>query len=185
MPRLIEEREGGLAPVIPLFGGQPPSAERETAEHDLLRRLRTRQLSIAEARTVVAEHSLDESQAEQVLAAFRDRGYLDDARLAEQLVHVGVDRKGQGRRVIAQTLAKRGIPRNVADAALAALPDDDRARALQYARAKARGMTGLDREVALRRLAGQLARRGYGSSALDAARQAIDEQAREAGVRFR
>ena len=47
-------------------------------------------------------------------------------------------------------------------------------------------MRGLERDVALRRLAGQLARRGYGgSAALNAARQALDESMRPTGrVRF-
>lgn len=149
--------------------------EREIAESTLLKRLRTRQLSVAEARAVVAERDLGRDEVDDLLDAFRRRGYLDDARLAEQLVYSGVDRRGQGRRAIGQTLAKRGIPRDVADAALATLPDDDAERALEFARSRAKGMTGLDRATAERRLAGQLSRRGYGSVALSAARQALDE----------
>jgi regulatory protein len=100
---------------------------------------------------------------------------------------VGVDRKGQGRQLIAQTLAKRGVPRDVADSALQALPDDDLERALEYARGKARALRSLDRETALRRLSGQLARRGYsGSLAMNAARTALDESSGDgSGVRFR
>jgi regulatory protein len=151
------------------------SIEREIAEDNLLKKLRTRQLSEKEARAVVAERSLDGEQIDAIIVAFRSRGYLDDGRLAEQLVHSGVDRKGQGRRAIAMTMTQRGIPRGVADAALNALPDDDAERALEYARHKVATMRGLDRQVALRRLVGQLARRGY-PGALDAARRALDEQ---------
>ncbi|WP_435526286.1 regulatory protein RecX [Microbacterium elymi] len=110
-----------------------------------------------------------------MLHGFIRRGYLDDRALADQLVYSAVERKGQGRMVIAQSLAKRGIPRDVVDAAMTALPDDDADRALEFARQKARSMRALDHEVALRRLVGQLARRGYGVGALDAARQALDE----------
>ena len=69
---------------------------------------------------------------------------------------------------------------------LAELPDDEFERALDFARQKARSMRDLDREVALRRLSGQLARRGYGGKALAAARQALDEASRPQprGVRF-
>lgn len=149
--------------------------EREIAEKNLLKRLRTRQLSVVEARAVVAERALGPADVESILEAFCRRGYLDDVKLAEHLTHIGIDRKGQGRQIIAQTLARRGIPRDVADAALAALPDDDAERALAYARSKAASMAQLDRAVAMRRLAGQLARRGYpGSVALDAARRALD-----------
>lgn len=161
--------------------------EREIAEKNLLKRLRARSLSVKEARAVVAERDLDDDVIDAVLTGFLDRGYLNDAALAEQLIHAGVDRKGQGRQVIAQTLARRGIPRDVADAALAALPDDDMERALDYARGKARSLRDLDREVAVRRLTGQLARRGYpGSVALTAARQALEKDGTGGtGVRFR
>ena len=78
------------------------------------------------------------------------------------------------------------MPREDADAALAELPDDDTERALEYARTKAGSLRHLERDVALRRLAGQLARRGYGGSiALTAARAALDESMRPSGrVRF-
>lgn len=230
--RRSAEADGGLAPVIPLFGGRASAPAREPepesrrddvetdaawhptwvssradeessspddhdpdddrttdaglAEKALLRKLRTRSLSESEAKDVLAEHGLVEAEAEVVLASMREYGYLDDAALAEQLIHVGADRKGQGRRVIAQTLAKRGIPREIADAALAALPDDDLERALEFARTKARSLKGVDRDTALRRLAGQLARRGYGSVSLIAARMALDESPSASnGVRFR
>lgn len=150
--------------------------ERELAERALLKRLRTRQLSEKEACGVLAERSLDSVQIDAVIAAFRARGYLDDSRLAEQLIHIGVDRKGQGRRAIAITLSQRGIPRTVAEAALRSLPDDDAERALEFARHKASAMRGLEREVALRRLVGQLARRGH-PAAVDVARRALDEVA--------
>lgn len=160
--------------------------QRADAEASLLRKLRTRSLSVREARAVLAERGLDEAVVDAVIDRFLGNGYLDDTKLAEQLVHSAVERKGQGRIVAAQTLAKRGIPREVIDAALDDLPDDEYERALAFARTKARSMRDLDREVALRRLSGQLARRGYGSTALSAARQALDEAARPParGVRF-
>ena len=158
----------------------------EAAERGLVKKLRARQLSVSEAKTYLGQQDLDAESVAGILDAFIERGYLDDARLAEQVVHAGVDRKGQGRQAIAQSLAKRGVPRDVADAALAELPDDDAERALEFARSKAGSMRGLERDVALRRLAGQLARRGYGgSAALNAARLALDETMRPSGrVRF-
>ena len=156
------------------------------AESALVKRLRTRSLSEREARAFLRERELSVDAVEGVIEGMRRHGYLDDARLAEQLIHAGTTRKGQGRRAISQALAQRGIPRDVVDAALEALPDDDADRALEYARQKARTMRDLDRDVALRRLSGQLARRGYGAQALDAARRALDELSRptRSGVRF-
>ncbi|WP_245570374.1 regulatory protein RecX [Microbacterium luticocti] len=145
------------------------------AEQRLLKKLRTRSLSVREARAVLVENGMTGPDADALVGRFVHRGYLDDRALAEQLVHSAVERKGQDRMVIARTLATRGIPRDVIDAALAEMPDDDAERALDFARHKARSMHGLERDVALRRLVGQLTRRGYGSAALDAARQALDE----------
>lgn len=189
-----------LAPVIPLFGAgagagaaagedeyvvEPADGydacreiEREIAERNLTRKLGARSLSVREARGVVAERDLSRDAIDALLAEFLRRGYLDDAALAEQLVRAGVERKGQGRQVLAQTLAKRGIPRDVADTAIAGLPDDDAERALAFARTRARGMRSVPADAALRRLVGQLSRRGYaGSAAMDAARQALAEAA--------
>ncbi len=232
--RRSAEADGGLAPLIPLFGGRaaapepwrepaleggtddveadaawhptwvsgraddelaPPddgdpddddAATADLAEKALLKKLRARSLSVFEARAFLRDHDLDSESVERILGRMAQFGYLDDTALAEQLVHTAVDRRGQGRQVISQTLARRGIPREVADEVLAALPDDDLDRALEYARTKSRSMTALDRDTALRRLAGQLARRGYPANvALTAAKQALDENGGSSGVRFR
>lgn len=168
-------------------GDDDSAAQREAAENSLLRKLRSRSLSLREARSVLVQSDLPADQVDDVIDAFVRRGYLDDAALAEQLMHAAVDRKGQGRQVIAQTLAKRGIPRDVADAAIDELPDDDADRALEYARTKACSLASLDHDTALRRLMGQLARRGYpGSVAMNAAKLALSEAgSSRSGVRFR
>lgn len=156
------------------------------AERVLLRKLRTRSLSVREARAVLREHDLDEATSEGMIDRFVSLGYLDDAALAEQLIDKATSRKAQGRQAIAQTLSQRGIRREVIDEALDRLPDDEVERALEFARSKARGFEGVERDAALRRLAGQLARRGYGSVALSVARQALDELSAppRRGVRF-
>ncbi len=157
------------------------------AEETLTRRLRRSALSEREARTFLAQRGIDASVVEATIERFTSRGWIDDAVLAEQLLYTGTSRKGQGRRAIAQTLNARGIARDVADAALATLPDDDDERALEYARTKANGLRSYDLETAMRRLMGQLARRGYsGSVASNAARTALTEQrGGGGGVRFR
>lgn len=164
-----------------------PDEVRRRAEEALVRRLRAKQLSVSEARGVLREHDLDRDGIEQVIDEFTSRGYLDDRTLATLLVTSGVERKGQGRVVLSRALAQRGIPREVIDDVLAELPDDDAERALEFARSKAPGMSRLEPDTALRRLLGQLARRGYGGSvAMNAARTALREAggSRGGGVRF-
>ncbi len=153
-----------------------PEAMIAAAENSLLRKLRARSLSIREARAVLGAHVSDADAQQAVIDSFLERGYLDDAALAEQLIYSGMERKRQGRRAIAQTMMQRGISRDVADTALAELPDDDSDRALDFARSKARSLRSVERQAALRRLTGQLGRRGFpGGVALSAARQALEE----------
>jgi regulatory protein len=192
----VEEPARWAIPLEPTLGAespaesQPDGATEESsaveAEEQLTRRLRRSALSEREARTFLAQRGVESSVAEATVERFASLGWIDDAVLAEQLLYAGTSRKGQGRRAIAQTLSTRGIARDVADAALAALPDDDDDRALEYARSKAHGLRSYDLDTAMRRLIGQLARRGYGGSvASSAARTALTEQRGSGGVHFR
>lgn len=192
--------EDHLAPVTPLFGDRvvrehehehpvvEPDDGAQRAEAALVRKLRARSLSVSEARQVLRRQELASADIEDVIDRFCERGYLDDALLAEHLVLSGVERKGQGRVALSRSLAQRGISRDVIDTALGDLPDDDAERALEFARTKARSLSRLDFETALRRLMGQLARRGYGGAvAANAARTALTEASSGgpgAGVRF-
>lgn len=171
--------DGGLAE-------NDPDDVRRRGEEALVRKLRAKQLSVSEARMVLRQHDVDAEGIESILDEFQHRGYLDDRTLASLLVTTGVERKGQGRVVLSRSLAQRGVPREIVDEVLAELPDDDAERALEFARAKARAMTDLEPDTALRRLLGQLARRGYGgSAAMEAARTALREAGSGRGrVRF-
>lgn len=160
-------------------------SQRERGEAALLKKLRGRGMSVREARTFVIGLDIAPEIADDLIDEFLSLRYLDDAVLAEQLIYTATSRKGQGRRVIAQSLSARGIPREVIDAALEEVPDDDDERALEFARSKARSLAKLEPDVALRRLLGQLARRGFGgSSAMRAAKTALSE-AGGSSVRFR
>lgn len=159
----------------------------------LVRKLRSRSLSVAEARTILRgyqleEQRLDAAQVDDVLDDFCRRGYLDDATLAGLLVTSGTQRKSQGRTALARLLAQRGIPRDIVDAALDEVPDDDYERALEYARSKMRSLARLDLETAKRRLSGQLARRGYPGGVVSSVVRAVTSEQfssrPSSGVRF-
>lgn len=187
-PRLRALRPHETEPM-PEDDGEPDAEQaRATAQEVLVRKLRSKALSVSEARQVLRLQDIDSGQAEAIIDEFCERGYLDDATLAWHLVTSGVERKGQGRVALMRALAQRGIPRDVIDDALSELPDDDAERALEFARSKARSMSGLDSDTALRRLVGQLSRRGYnGSVAMTAAKTALAEESLgspRSGVRF-
>ena len=138
-------------------------AERDARiDRLVVSRLRRSALSIAEVRSVLAEHGLDESEVEEWIERYERLGYLDDARLAEQLVYVSGSRRGRGSGAIMQELSRRGVDASAARAAVDELdPEVERANALAVAERRARQLTGLDRQTAERRLSAFLQRRGY------------------------
>ncbi len=134
----------------------------ERIDRLVVSRLRRSALSVAEVRTVLTEHGLDDGEIEEWIERYERLGYLDDARLAEQLVHVSGSRRGRGSGAILQELTRRGVDAESARAAVSHLdPEIERANALAVAERRARQLTGLDRQTAERRLSAFLQRRGY------------------------
>ncbi|GGF35779.1 hypothetical protein GCM10010922_08660 [Microbacterium sorbitolivorans] len=153
------------------------------AEQRLVRALGSRGLSEREARDRLRRDGVESEIAEDIIDRLLRVGAIDDDILAEQLVYQATNRKGQGRKAVAQSLVKRGLSRDAIDRAIESLPDDDEERALEFARSKSGPLSRLDHDTALRRLVGQLSRRGFGGSmAMRVANQALDE-ARGGGIR--
>lgn len=142
-------------------------------------RLRRSALSVTEVRSVLAEHGLDEHEIDEWIERYERLGYLDDARLAEQLVHSHSVRRGRGSGAILNELSRRGIDSGIARAAVEDLdPETERENALAVAERRARQLTGLDRQTAERRLSAFLQRRGYSS---DVVREAVTAAIAAAG----
>jgi regulatory protein len=104
-----------------------------------------------------------------VAAAVLDRmtqvGLVDDQAFAQMLVRSQHAGRGLAKRALARELRTKGIEDEVAQAALASIPDaDERDRARVLVDKKLRSMHGLGIEVQTRRLAGMLARKGYSPS---------------------
>ena len=64
-----------------------PVAEREHAESLLLARLRSRSLSVVEASAVLAATEVSEEDIDDILTRFTELNYLDDNKLADQIIH--------------------------------------------------------------------------------------------------
>ncbi|MFD6055071.1 regulatory protein RecX [Agromyces sp. NPDC060279] len=140
-----------------------PGPERdERIDRIVVGRLRRSALSVAEVRAVLVEHGLDDVEVEEWIERYERLGYLDDARLAEQLVHSHGERRGRGSGAILAELARRGVDVGVAREAVGELdPEVELTNAIAVAERRARQLGGLDRAVAERRLSAFLARRGY------------------------
>ncbi|WP_022893431.1 regulatory protein RecX [Agromyces subbeticus] len=144
-------------------GSDETGAERDArVDRLVVSRLRRSALSVSEVRAVLVEHGLDDIEVEEWLERYERLGYLDDARLAEQVVHSHGVRRGRGSGAILQELGRRGVDNSLARAAVEDLdPETELENARTVAERRARQLRGLDRQTAERRLSAFLQRRGY------------------------
>ncbi|MGR0319948.1 regulatory protein RecX [Agromyces sp. ZXT2-3] len=156
---------GWSAAADPLDAADETGLERDDRiDRLIVSRLRRSSLSVSEVRRILVEHGLDEAEVEEWIERYERLGYLDDRRLAEQLVHSHGARRGRGSGALLHELGRRGIDDELAREAVDTLdPDVEFEHALLIAERRARQLGGLDRRVAERRLSAFLMRRGYGS----------------------
>ncbi|MDQ4080129.1 MAG: RecX family transcriptional regulator [Gemmatimonadota bacterium] len=106
-----------------------------------------------------------ESDVDVTVERLTASGLLNDEAYARAFVRAKVASQGFSRRRLQQELAKRGVARDIADAAIVeVLQDDDvdeAANIERVAQKKLRTLRGLDEETKRRRLFSYLARRGY------------------------
>ena len=97
-------------------------------------------------------------------------GALDDARFARQFIRSKIAGSGLSRRRLQSELWRRGVAREVIDAAISEVLVEDEvdedAQIAQVAERKRRTLRSLDPAVARRRLYAFLARRGYNATAI-------------------
>ena len=152
-----------------------------------MKALGRRALSRRELERALRDHGVDDEAASREGDRLARVGLLDDAALAQTLVASLQERKGLGRTAIAAELARRMLAPAAIEYALELIDTgDELARAREVARKRATQLSSLDRETAVRRLSGYLARRGYSGSTVRAAvEQALPVRPSGAGVRFR
>ncbi len=111
-----------------------------------------------------------------------EQGLLDDAAFAESFTRAKVLGAKQSRRRVQQDLARKGVAREVSDAAITAVFEDEQVDQRQIveeaARKKLVSLRKLDPTVRRRRLYAFLARRGYDSEDIRAAMDAVGEALR-------
>ena len=147
----------------------------DSLEQTLLRKLNTSDMSVHEVMTWLRSKDAAEGDAAELVAKFERLNYLNDDRLARELVSRLSERKGKSKSVIARELRQRGISASAVDAALELIDDDDElAKATQLALQRVRQFSKLDEETAERRLYGFLSRRGYsGNTVREACKEAL------------
>ncbi|SCD87911.1 recombination regulator RecX, partial [Streptomyces sp. OspMP-M43] len=124
------------------------------------------------------KREIPDEAAEEVLARFEDVGLIDDAAFAGAWVESRHHGRGLARRALARELRTKGVDSTVIDEAVGQLDaEQEEETARELVARKLRSTRGLDRDKRLRRLAGMLARKGYGEGmALRVVRQALEEE---------
>jgi regulatory protein len=133
----------------------------------------------AQARTrhelaeTLKQRNISEDVARNVLDRMEEVGLVDDAEFARSWVASRQRRRRLSKRALSVELSRKGVDRELADAALERVESQDEyAAACDLAQSKASSLEGLDWAVQYRRLAGALARRGFGA---EVSRQVIGE----------
>lgn len=160
---------------------QPDPDPEQVARAILLRRLTAAPRSRSELHDDLTKRGVPEEVCERVLDRFTEVGLIDDEAFARMWVESRQRSRGLARPVLRQELRRKGIDGQVAEAALEELdPEDERARAVELVRVKARSLGRLEPQARVRRLVGMLQRRGYSSTvAVSVVREVMDDVAED------
>ena len=126
----------------------------------------------------LAKREVPDEVATELLDRFTEVGLIDDSAYARQWVESRHRSRGLAPRALAQELRRKGVGDEEAKEALEQIGEDDqRAAARALVDRKLRSMSGLEPQVATRRLAGLLARKGYSAGlAFSVVREALAAQ---------
>jgi regulatory protein len=139
----------------------PESVARKILLDQLTGRARTR----SELADKLAARNVPTDIAGRLLDRFEEVGLVDDAAFAKEWVEQRQSGRGLARRALAQELRRKGIDDEVAREALDEVDEDQEVEAARrLVQAKLRSVRSLDRDRAVRRLVGMLARKGHSSA---------------------
>ena len=140
-----------------------PDADPESvARKILLDQLTGQARSRKELADKLAKRDVPDDVATRLLDRFEEVGLVDDAAFARMWISSRQPGKGLARRALAQELRRKGIDDEIAREALDEIdPDDEEEAARALVRKKLRSLRSVAPDVATRRLAGMLARKGY------------------------
>lgn len=177
MPTTEKFTESAIADVDLSLVTSVSQAESDAVFDALLRRLGQADLTQFEVEEWLRERDIDQDTVTAWLERLDRLGYVDDDRVAQQLVRKLMERKGQGRSAITSELRKRHVNAAAISNALADIDDVvEQARAVDLAVARGRSLQRYDRSTYERRLTGFLMRRGFSSTVVrEAVRQAMNE----------
>ncbi|WP_436773195.1 regulatory protein RecX [Yinghuangia sp. YIM S09857] len=164
------ERRIGPAQINP---DEDPEAQ---ARAICLRQLTGQPRTRAQLADAMKRRGVPDDVAEHVLGRFTEVKLIDDAAFAAAWVDTRHTGRGLARRALAQELRQRGVDSALVSEAVERLdPEQELATARALVERRIPATRRLDRQVRMRRLAGMLARKGYGEGlSLRVVREALD-----------
>lgn len=132
------------------------------ARNIVLRHLNLAPKSRFQLAQVLEKKGIPQDAAQVVLNRFTEVGLIDDLAFAHLLVRSRCASKRISKTLLVRELRQKGVCNEFIEISLADLtPDDEYQMAMDLAAKKLRSMSGLSKEVVLRRVVGLLARKGY------------------------
>ena len=157
------------------------AAGSETEAYQAARQVVLRQLAVGprtrkQLSDKLAQRGCADDIATRVLGRMTEVGLVDDRSFAEMMVRSRRETKGLAAPALRHELRRKGVSEQIVEDALRDVdPDRERAQAQELVDKRLHTMQGLDRQVQTRRLAGFLARKGYGAGvAYEVIRDALD-----------
>ncbi|SHN25397.1 recombination regulator RecX [Actinacidiphila paucisporea] len=160
---------------------EPPLDPEEQARALCLRLLTGTPRTRRQLADAMRKREIPEEVAEYVLERFQDVGLIDDQAFANAWVESRHRGRGLARRALAQELRHRGVEAELVSEAVGLLdPEQEEETARALVQRRLPGTRGLERDRRIRRLAGMLARKGYGEAlALKVVRDALVQEQEE------
>ncbi|MFZ2260188.1 regulatory protein [Luteococcus japonicus] len=160
-----QRRRRRPAQEAPAQADGPDANPMDVAREIALRRLTLRDHSRQELDEALAAKEVPEDVREALLARFEELGLVNDQNFAEQWTRARRSSRKLSRAAVRRELQAKGIDRDLIDETLEPIDHESEVElATELARKKWRSVHSLPREVAYRRMAGTLARKGYSSS---------------------
>ena len=160
-----------------------PTKRKRTTYDRALDLLEARGRGVTELRRLLIQKGEPQPDVDDAIARLQRSGLLDDAMYARQFARSKALGAGFSRRRLQHELTKRGVAREVSDAAIEEVFEqegvDDPASIERVARKKLKTLDKLDIPTQRRRLYAFLARRGYDSDDITRVTEALVQQSSE------
>ena len=155
------------SPKSPDLGARPTADEpaRSDAMERAAQLLAQRPHAIAELRTKLLARGLEGGAVDRAIERLEDLRLLDDRAFATQWVEERSARKGLAPAALLSELRGKGVPREIAEEAVAELEVDEITQAKELAARLLRKVVSKPLEVQARRLQAMLLRRGFSTEA--------------------